>query len=218
MTREQAKNNLIAIGIAEPTDEQISNYLNQVGGETKKEKDKADRYKADADKFKLDAEDLQSKIDEFNEQNMSEIEKANKRAEEAERRAAEAEKATAELAKAKLVSDITSVFANGGLSGEIYSGVIKALANSGDAKMAMKEAQTFVSGVSEAKTKEMESAKASWEKELLDKTQDPGANSDPNANIEPEKEESYAAQYAKQYSAKMNPVSNNKGDNAPVNF
>lgn len=38
MTREQAKQNLIAIGVAEPTDEQVSNYLNQVNGETKKRK------------------------------------------------------------------------------------------------------------------------------------------------------------------------------------
>ena len=44
MTREQAKQNLIAIEVSEPTDEQISNYLNQVNGETKKEKDKAAEY------------------------------------------------------------------------------------------------------------------------------------------------------------------------------
>ena len=50
MTREQAKQNLISIGVAEPTDEQVSNYLNQVNGETKKEKDRADGYKAKADK------------------------------------------------------------------------------------------------------------------------------------------------------------------------
>ena len=36
MTREQAKQNLISIGISEPTDEQVSNYLNQLNGETKK--------------------------------------------------------------------------------------------------------------------------------------------------------------------------------------
>ena len=36
MTREQAKQNLISIGVAEPTDEQISSYLNQVNGETQK--------------------------------------------------------------------------------------------------------------------------------------------------------------------------------------
>ena len=40
MTREQAKQNLIGIGIAEPTDEQITNYLNQIGAETKSYKDK----------------------------------------------------------------------------------------------------------------------------------------------------------------------------------
>lgn len=45
MTREQAKQNLISIGISEPTDEQVSNYLNQLNGETKKEKDKAAEYK-----------------------------------------------------------------------------------------------------------------------------------------------------------------------------
>ena len=56
MTREQAKQNLISIGVAEPTDEQVSNYLNQVNGETKKEKDKADQYKAKAD----NADELQN--------------------------------------------------------------------------------------------------------------------------------------------------------------
>ena len=32
MTREQAKKNLIALGIAEPTEDQVSNYLNQFHG------------------------------------------------------------------------------------------------------------------------------------------------------------------------------------------
>ena len=50
MTREQAKQNLISIGVADPTDEQITNYLNQVNGETQKEKDKAAEYKEKADK------------------------------------------------------------------------------------------------------------------------------------------------------------------------
>ncbi len=33
MTREQAKKNLIALGIAEPTEDQVSNYLNQFHGD-----------------------------------------------------------------------------------------------------------------------------------------------------------------------------------------
>lgn len=89
MTREQAKQNLIAIGVSEPTDEQISNYLNQVNGETKKEKDKAAEYKAKADK----ADELQSKIDEMEAGNLTEIEKANKALETANNRIAELEKA-----------------------------------------------------------------------------------------------------------------------------
>ena len=74
MTREQAKQNLIAIGVAEPTDEQITNYLNQVNGETQKEKDKAAEYKEKADK----ADEYKAKIDELEAGNMTELEKANK--------------------------------------------------------------------------------------------------------------------------------------------
>lgn len=79
MTREQAKQNLITIGIEEPTDEQVSNYLNQLNGESKKEKDRAEKYKADADKMV----ELQKQLDELNNQNLSDIEKANKERDDA---------------------------------------------------------------------------------------------------------------------------------------
>ena len=91
MTREQAKQNLIAIGVAEPTDEQVSNYLNQVNGETKKEKDRADGYKAKADT----ADDLQKQIDELQAGNLTELEKANKALDTANQKIAELEKAQA---------------------------------------------------------------------------------------------------------------------------
>lgn len=74
MTREQAKQNLISIGVTEPTDEQITNYLNQVNGETQKEKDKAAEYKEKADK----ADEYKAKIDELEAGNLTEVEKANK--------------------------------------------------------------------------------------------------------------------------------------------
>ena len=73
MTREQAKQNLISIGVEDPTDEQITNYLNQVNGETQKEKDKAAQYKEKADK----ADEYKAKIDELEAGNMTELEKAN---------------------------------------------------------------------------------------------------------------------------------------------
>ena len=88
MTREQAKQNLISIGVAEPTDEQITNYLNQVNGETQKEKDRADGYKAKADT----ADGLQKQLDELQAGNLTELEKANKALDTANQQIAELQK------------------------------------------------------------------------------------------------------------------------------
>lgn len=88
MTREQAKQNLISIGVAEPTDEQVTNYLNQVNGETKKEKDKAEQYKSDAEKLA----DVQKQLADLQNSNLTDIEKANKATEDALKRVAELEK------------------------------------------------------------------------------------------------------------------------------
>lgn len=80
MTREQAKEFLTKLGIAEPTDEQVTSYLNSVNSESKKEKDRADKYKLDADK----AAELQKQLDSIANQNLSDIEKANKATEDAQ--------------------------------------------------------------------------------------------------------------------------------------
>lgn len=88
MSREQAKQNLISIGITEPTEEQVTNYLNQLNGETKREKDRADKYKADSDKVA----ELQEQLDALNNQNLSEIEKANKATTDANNKVADLEK------------------------------------------------------------------------------------------------------------------------------
>lgn len=79
MTREQARANLISYGVAEPTEEQITAYLNGVNSEVKREKDRADKYKLDADK----ASQLQKQLDDISNQNLSEVEKANKATEDA---------------------------------------------------------------------------------------------------------------------------------------
>lgn len=89
MTREQAKNNLIGFGISEPTEEQISSYLNQIGAETKKEKDRADGLKEKADK----ADELQKQVDELNDKSLTDLERSNKELEKANNRIAELEKA-----------------------------------------------------------------------------------------------------------------------------
>lgn len=91
MSREQAKQNLVALGIAEPTDEQVTNYLNKVNGEIQKEKDKAAEYKGKAEK----ADKLQKKLDDMEAGNLSEIEKANKALEAANKTIADMQKSNA---------------------------------------------------------------------------------------------------------------------------
>lgn len=91
MTREQAKQNLISIGVEEPTEDQISNYLNQLNGETQKEKDKAKQYKEKA----KNADELQEKIDKLEAGNLTELEKANKDLETAKKQIAEMQKSNA---------------------------------------------------------------------------------------------------------------------------
>lgn len=88
MTREQAKQKLISYGNAEPTEEQITDFLNTLCSELKKEKDRADGYKAKADT----ADELQRQLDEINSQNLSEMDKATKALELANKRIAELEK------------------------------------------------------------------------------------------------------------------------------
>ena len=79
MNRTEARELLISLGVAEPTDEAITNYLNTIQKEVKSAEDKAQRYKADSDRVK----DLQKQLDELNSANLSEVEKANKATEDA---------------------------------------------------------------------------------------------------------------------------------------
>lgn len=111
MTREQAKANLVGIGIAEPTDEQVTNYLNQVNGESQKEKQRAEQYKADAAKVT----ELQRQLDELQNKDLSEIERANKAAENAQAKIAELEK---QIAVSEKRSGALKKLADMGITGE----------------------------------------------------------------------------------------------------
>ena len=73
MTRKEAEQNLIGFGIAEPTDEQITNYLNQIGAETKSYKDKLASVGGKDDRIA----ELEKELEKLNKQNMSDLELAN---------------------------------------------------------------------------------------------------------------------------------------------
>lgn len=79
MKREEVKALFKSWGIEEPTDEQVTNYLNTIQKEVQSAEDRANKYKADADRVK----DMQKQLDELNSQNLSEVERANKATEDA---------------------------------------------------------------------------------------------------------------------------------------
>lgn len=128
MTREQAKQNLIGLGITEPTDEAVTNYLNQVNGESQAAKAKAEQYKKDADKVK----DLTAEIEAMKNANLTDIEKANKATDEANQKIAELQKNIAKMENQKKLAEMGIVgedaekliHEDGSIDFEVLSGII----------------------------------------------------------------------------------------------
>ena len=153
MNRTQAMENLKSLGIEEPTDEQITSYLNTVHGESNKEKQRAEAYKAQADK----ADELKRKLDDLNNANLSEVEKANKATEDANNQ-------IAELNKKIAMMEMKAQLAEKGIVGEDADKLIGA-----DGKLDIEVLGKIISD------RETASANAK-EKELLDSTPDPKGN------------------------------------------
>lgn len=208
MTREDVKKIF-----PEATDEQITSFLNQSNSDVAKEKAKNQKLKEDAEKAKA----LETELEELKKQNMTEAEKAElehqKEKATNEKRISDLESALKAAQKDALTGKITSIFASAGMKGDAYAGAIKAFSNM-DAEDALKEAQTFVDGISEVNKSTLDTAKAAWEKEALENTPNPGGG---KSGGEPEKK-SEASEYAKAYSAKMCPENKPADDNAPVNI
>jgi hypothetical protein len=208
MTREDVKKIF-----PDATDEQITSFLNQSNSDVAKEKAKNQKLKEDAEKAKA----LETELEEMKKQNMSEAERTElehqKEKATNEKRISDLESALKAAQKDALTGKITSIFASAGMKGDAYAGAIKAFSNM-DAEDALKEAQTFVDGISEVNKSTLDTAKAAWEKEALEKTPNPGGG---KSGGEPEKK-SEASEYAKAYSAKMCPENKPADDNAPVNI
>jgi hypothetical protein len=101
LTREQARKNLETIGIENPTDEQITNYLNQVQGETRFERERADKLKDKASK----ADELQQQIDEMQSANQTDNEKLQTALDKANGQIASLQK---DIARTKLLNNLAS--------------------------------------------------------------------------------------------------------------
>lgn len=179
MTRLQAKDVLISLGIETPTEEQISNYLNSVNGETKKEKERAEAYKKEADK----SAELQKALDDLNNANLTDIEKANKETKDALDKVANLEKKIAEM------NTKNSLLANG-LSEDEANKFIESL-NSGSF-----DASIIGSIIAERQ----KTAVADFEKKALEGTPNPNGKGG-SENLENEKTEAdkLAESYAKSF-------------------
>ena len=213
MTREQAKQVLIGMGIEEPSDEQVTKYLDSVTGEVKKEKDKNTSIKEKADK----AEALQKELDELKQQTMTDAEKAEleRQKEKAanEKRISDLETALANSQKEALTGKITSIFASAGMKGDAYTGAIKAFSVL-PAADALNEAQSFVDGISTENKTALETAKAAWEKEVLKNTPNPGGGTKGGKK----EEKSKAEEYFEKYLPSKETESKTIGTNAPVDY
>lgn len=208
MTREDVKKIF-----PDATDEQITSFLNQSNSDVAKEKAKNQKLKEDAEKVKA----LETELEELKKQNMSEAERTElehqKEKATNEKRISDLESALKAAQKDALTGKITSIFASAGMKGDAYAGAIKAFSNM-DAEDALKEAQTFVDGISEVNKSTLDTAKAAWEKEALENTPNPGGG----AGGGKETKKSEASEYAKAYSARMNQEAKAADDNAPVNI
>lgn len=115
MTRKEAEQNLIGFGIAEPTDEQITNYLNQIGTETKSYKDKLASVGGKDDRIA----ELEKELEKLNKQNMTELELANAEKERALSSVANLEKqieqmiTKTELAKLGITGEVADTLVSG---------------------------------------------------------------------------------------------------------
>ena len=151
MSREEVREFIKTNFGIEPTDEQVSAFLNTHNKEVQKEKDNANMYKDDAKR----AEELQKQLDELNEANLTEVEKAKKDAD------AQSAK-VAELTKQIELMQRKASLAEKGIVGEDAEKLFKA-----DGSL---DIDAFGAIIADREAK----AKSLAEQELLKKTPDAG--------------------------------------------
>lgn len=160
MTREQAKQSLISLGIETPTDEQITNYLNQVNGETQKEKDKVNQYKEKAEKF----DGIQAELEAEKQKNMTAEEKLAAAEKLANEKALELTKKTNKL-------DVEKILVGAGLAEDEYKDLIDRFVGE-DLEASKAAATAFASVIS----KQKEAAVQKTKEELMKGTCTPGGS------------------------------------------
>lgn len=179
MTREQCKALLVTMGIAEPTEEQITSFLNSVNKEVKSERDRAEKFRTEAEKVT----DLQKQLDEINSKGLSEVERANKATEDALKKVAELEKNIKTMQTQKQLAEL-------GIVGE-----------SAD-KFFDSEGNVDFSVLGQILSDTKKNAATAKEKELAGNAGNPGGQGSSNGG---EEEKSAGAIYAERFNAQYAP-------------
>ena len=102
LKREEVKQKLIEWGIAEPTDEMVSDFLATNSKEIKAAEERANRFKSESDKVK----ELTKQLDDLNNEKLTDSERSQKAVEEAQKRVAELEKTVSSM---KLLNSLAEI-------------------------------------------------------------------------------------------------------------
>ncbi len=100
--RDEVKQKLIEMGIAEPTEEQVNSYIAVISNELKASEDRAARFKAESDKVK----DLEKQLNELNNAKLTDEERSAKAVEEANQRVLELETTVKTMQLQKSLAEI----------------------------------------------------------------------------------------------------------------
>lgn len=158
VTREQAAEQLKVVGVENPTDEQITTYLNNVNAEAIKEKSKADSYKAKADK----ADAFEKELNDLKDQNLSDDEKRQKEK-------AELEQKVAELTASSFKSEAKAILKGAGMDDESIEALLPGMIAD-----TLENTQARANAYVSAMNKSIETAIKNREKEELNNTNTPG--------------------------------------------
>lgn len=153
MKRSEAKQKLIDLGIAEPTEEQISSLLDSVTAETKPLQEKANK-----------ADDLQKQLDDLQSQNLTDVEKAQQENEKLQQQ-------IAELRSDGFKSEAKAILKGAGLEDADIEALLPGMIAGLDK---VEDVQTRTNAYVSAMNKVRDNAIKEHDKDVLDGTGTPG--------------------------------------------
>lgn len=170
MTRDEAKQFLINSGVAEPTDEAVTNLLNTIQKSVKSAEDKAAHFKAESERV----HELEKELKALNDANLSESEKANKAVEEANAEISKLRETVKAMERSKALAEI-------GIKGEDAEGLFN------------ENGELNTTKLGEILTNREKNAVATYQKEALNSTPSPQGSSEPEEKADVKYAKEYVA-------------------------